>query len=155
MGNGLRANLLLAACACALLAACEPLAVGLAGAGATMMVRYNLDNIASRTFTASSSSVKNASLIAIERMGLQLDATKTLDSGELIVARARNREIEIEVEPITQLATRVRITARTGGIFFDNATAVELVQQTEKILETGVAAKFTPPQPAAPTLTSN
>jgi len=127
--------------------------IGIAGAGAGVALRYNLDNIASRTFTASSVAVKNASLVAIERMGLTLDVTKTLDSGELIVARAKNREIEIEVEPITQLATRVRITARTRGIFFDNATAVELVQQTEKIiLETGIAAKFTPP---APQLTAN
>src|SRR4051812_26664082 len=140
MSNTPRASLLLALGACALLAACEPLAIGLAGAGASMALRYNLDNIAARTFTASSEEVKNASLIAIERMGLSLDTTRTLDSGELILARAKNREIEIEVEPITRLATRVRITARTGGIFFDQATAIELVQQTEKILEAGVAA---------------
>lgn len=147
-----RAALLAAGCACVLLAACEPLAIGLAGAGVGVALRYNLDNIASRTFTASSDAVKNASLIAIQRMGLTLDTRKTYDSGEVIVARAPNREIEIEVEPITKVATRVRITARTGGIFFDNATAVELVQQTEKILDAGVAAKFTPP---APTLTAN
>jgi hypothetical protein len=142
-------------CACALLAACEPLAIGLIGAGAGVALRYNLDNIAARTFTATPAAVKSASLIAIERMGLALDATRPLDSGELIVARARNREIEIELEPITSLATRMRITARTGGVFYDNATAHELVQQTEKILDAGVAAKFAPVAPAVPALTSN
>ena len=155
MGTPRGVTLLATACACALLAACEPLAIGLVGAGAGVALRYNLDNIASRTFTASSGAVKSASLVALERMGLALDVTRPLDSGELIVARAPNREIEIELEPITRQATRVRITARTGGVFYDNATARELVQQTEKVLDAGVAAKFTPVPPPGPTLTSN
>ena len=33
----------------------------------------------------------------------------------------------------------MRITAKGGSLLYDNATAVELVQQTEKLLEVGLA----------------
>ena len=103
--------------------------------------------------------MKNASLSALERMGLALDSATPIEGSEIIVARAPTREIEIEVEAITKLATRLRVTARGGGIFYDNATAVELVQQTGKILDAAAVAKATPataPTAAAgASLTSN
>jgi hypothetical protein len=133
---------------CPLLAACEPAALALLGGGASTVLRYNLDGIASRTFTAPAAMVKSASLAAAERMGLEIAATEEIDTGEVIRARAPNRDIEIELEPITQQATRVRITARGGTLFYDNSTAVELVQQTEKLLEAGLSARLAP-QPAA------
>ena len=37
---------------CLLAAGCEPVAIALLGAGASTAFRYNLDNVASRTFTA-------------------------------------------------------------------------------------------------------
>jgi len=145
-----RAFLFIGAClpACLTLTACEPVAIALLGAGASTAIRYNIDNVASRTFTAPAAAVKNASLAAIERMGLTLDSTTTFDDGETIYAKAPNREIEIDVETITKHATRVRITAKGGGLLYDNATAKELVQQTEKLLETALA-KLAPAVPAA------
>ena len=140
---------LVAFAVCPLLVACEPAALALLGGGAGTILRYNLDGIASRTFTAPVSLVKSASLVAAERMGLSIEATDSLDSGEVIRARAANRDIEIELEPITKHATRMRITARGGSLFYDNATAVELVQQTEKLLEAGLAAKAAPTPAAA------
>lgn len=138
-----RSGLVLFAASCLLLGACEPIAVAVLGAGASAALRYNLDGVASRTFTAPVAAVRTASLAALERMGIKLDSTDTYDNGELIYGRAENRDIEIEVEPITKQATRVRITARGGSLLYDNATAVELVQQTEKILEAAAMAKTT------------
>ena len=46
-------------------------------------------------------------------------------------------------------ATRMRITARSTSLLYDTATAVELVQQTEKILDAAVTAKLAPAVPAA------
>jgi len=156
------ARLSLAVFLCVPLAACEPVAIALLGAGASVAMRYNLDGVASRTFTATSGAVKGASLVAIERMGLTLESQSSLEDAELIVATAKNREIQIEVEPITTNATRMRITARTKGPFFDNATALELVQQTEKILDAATAAaagaspaKVSASRPAQPKLTAN
>jgi hypothetical protein len=94
-------------------------------------------------------SVKSASLAALQRMGLTLDGTESLEASEIIRARSPNRDIEIELEPITQQLTRMRITARSTSLLYDTATAVELVQQTEKSLDAGVTAKLAPVPAAA------
>lgn len=133
--------------ACLALGGCEPLALALLGAGATSTVRYNLDGVAARTFTAPAASVKSASLAALERMGIALDATSATDTIEVISARAGRRAIEIELEPISPRATRLRVTARdASSIFYDGATALEIVQQTEKLLSPAVADSAAPLQ---------
>jgi hypothetical protein len=130
--------------ACSLLSACEPVAIALLGAGASTALRYNMDGVAARTFTAPAAEVRSASLGALERMGIALDSSTPQEGSEILVARAPNREIELELEPITQQATRLRVTARGSSIFYDNATAIELVQQTGKILDAAALAKATP-----------
>jgi len=133
--------------ACLPLAACEPVAIALLGAGASTAIRYNLEGVAARTFTAPVDVVKAASLAALERMGLTLDSSSRFDTGETLFARAENRDIEVEIEPITKQATRLRVTAKGGSFFYDNATAIELVQQTGKVLDTELA-KLSPTVPA-------
>ena len=134
---------------CLPLTACEPLAIALLGGSVSTVLRYNLEGVAARTFTAPAASVKSASLAALQRMGLALDGTESLETSELIRARSPNRDIEIELEPITEQLTRMRITARSTSLLYDTATALELVQQTEKMLDTSVAAKLAPALPAA------
>jgi hypothetical protein len=146
-----------------LLCGCEPVAIAMLGAGASAALRYNLDGVAARTFTAPVAAVKNATLAALQRMGISLDGTGSYDSGELLYGRAENRDIELELEPITKQATRLRVTARGGSLLYDNATAVELVQQTGKILDEQTSVKLLPPEPpsaaaggsATPRLTAN
>jgi len=117
------------------LAGCEPLAMTLIGAGAGTALRYNIEGVTSRTFTAPAADVKNASLAALERMGIAFESLELFEYGELIYARAENRAIQIEIEPISPRATRMRITAKNGSYFFyDNATAGEIVAQTERSL---------------------
>ena len=116
------------------LAGCEPLALSLVGAGAGTALRYNFDGIAYRTFTASATDVKHAALDALERMGIAFDSFDRFEHGELIYARAENRMIEIEIEPISPRATRMRIAAKNGSFFYDTATANEIVAQTERSL---------------------
>jgi hypothetical protein len=122
------------------LAGCEPLAISLLGMGAGTALRYSIDGVSYRTFTASAPQVREASLAALERMGLTLDATASFEGGELIYARSVNRAIEIEVEPISARATRIRIAAKNGGFLYDNATASEIIAQTERLLGSGAAA---------------
>ena len=135
--------------ACLLLTACEPVAIALLGAGASTALRHNMDGVAARTFTASADTVKGASLAAFERMGFEVTGTNSIEGAELINARAQNREIEIEIEPITKHATRLRVTAKGTGFFYDHATAVELVQQTGKALDEKLAATRSNPPTAA------
>lgn len=116
------------------LAGCEPLAISVLGATAGAALRYGIDGVAARTFTAPAPAVRDASLAALEHMGLTLDSTDTFEGGEVLYAHSINRVIQIEVEPISPRATRVRISAKNGGLFYDNATASEIVFQTERLL---------------------
>ena len=125
------------------LTGCQPLALSLVGAGAGAALRYGIDGVAYRTFTAPADVVKQASLDALERMGLTLDSTGTFEGGDVIYARSTKRTIEIEVEPISAKATRVRIAAKNGSIFYDNATAAEIVAQTERLLGSAAAGRTT------------
>jgi hypothetical protein len=121
-------------------AGCEPLALTLLGAGAGTALRYTIDGVAHRTFTAPAADVKRASLAALERMGIAFESFDRFEHGELIYARAENRVIEIEIEPISARATRMRIAAKNGSLFYDNATASEIVAQTERLLESAARA---------------
>jgi hypothetical protein len=117
------------------LAGCEPLAITMLGVGAGTAVRYGIDGVTYRTFTAPAPVVKQASLAALERMGITLGSTGRFEGGELISAHSDNRAIQIEIEPISPKATRIRIAARNGWLFYDNATASEIVAQTERLLD--------------------
>ena len=124
-----------------LLAGCEPIAISLLGAGAGTALRYGFDGVAYRTFTAPASDVRQASLAALEQMGIILQSTDSFEGGEVLYASTSKRTIEIEVEPISARATRVRIAAKNGGLFYDNATASEIVAQTERLLQSAAQGR--------------
>jgi len=123
------------------LSGCQPLALSVLGAAGGEALRYSYTGATYRTFTASATEVKHASLEALERMGISFESFDRFDYGELIHARAENRAIEIEIEPISARATRMRIAAKNGGFLYDNATASEIVAQTERSLATASAAR--------------
>jgi len=137
--RGLRA-ILLSVCLAGL-SGCQPLALSVLGAAGGEALRYSYTGATYRTFTASATEVKHASLEALERMGIAFESFDRFDYGELIYARAENRAIEIEIEPISARATRMRIAAKNGGFLYDSATASEIVAQTERSLATAGAAR--------------
>ena len=137
--RGLRA-ILLSVCLAGL-SGCQPLALSVLGAAGGEALRYSYTGATYRTFTASATEVKHASLEALERMGISFESFDRFDYGELIYARAENRAIEIEIEAISARATRMRIAAKNGGFFYDSATANEIVAQTERSLATASAAR--------------
>ena len=116
------------------LAGCEPFALTSFGVGASTAVSHSLNGITYRTFTATSQQVKQATVGALRRMGIPLDGTEQGPEGETLRAKAADREIEILLEAISPNTTRMRVVARNGGIFFDSATATEIILQTERIL---------------------
>ena len=86
-----------------------------------------------RTFTEPLPRVRVAVLDAFKRMGIEPGKTEKMELGERLLARAGNRDIEIELEALTPKATRMRAVARKdGGIVVDSATAVEIINQTEQ-----------------------
>ena len=128
-------------CLCAALAAggcaastLQPIAVALAGAGTSTAISYSLNGGASRTFTAPLAEVKAAALDTLSLMGIRVDSFETTGQGETIAGSATRRSVDIELEAISSKATRMRVVTRNGGIFYDSATATEIVLQTEKAL---------------------
>jgi hypothetical protein len=119
---------------CVPLTGCESLALVAAGVGGSAAVSHTLNGITYRTFTAPMTRVKNASMAALERMGVKGPHASKIEHGELIEARANSREIEIELESLTANTTRMKVIARDGGVFYDSATATEIILQTERQL---------------------
>lgn len=122
-----------AAIGCATLAACAPLMMTAVSAGGSRAVSHTLDGVSYRTFTSPLPRVKDASLTALKRMGVESPSAEPSDQGETIVAKAIERDIEIKLEPLTPKVTRMRVTAR-NGLFRDTATSAEIVAQIEKAL---------------------
>ena len=122
-----------AAIGCTTLAACAPVMMSAVSAGGSSAVSHTLDGVSYRTFTAPLPRVKDASLSALKRMGIEPANAATSDHGETIVAKATERDIEIKLEPLTSKATRMRVIAK-HGLSRDTATSAEIVAQIEKAL---------------------
>ena len=111
---------------------CETLSLTMLGIGGSAAMSHQLSNTPSRTFTLPLLKVKNASIGALKRMGIDAEEVKKVDNGEVITARLGKREIEVALESVTAYTTRMRVVARNGGFFNDGATAAEIIVQTEK-----------------------
>ncbi len=116
-----------------MLAACEPLSITAFGVGASAGVAHTLGGVTYRTFTAPMPKVKGATMTALGKMGIKVGSTSKVDGTEVIKATAADREIEVELEPLSHSTTRMRTVAKKG-LFYDSATATEIILQTEKIL---------------------
>jgi hypothetical protein len=108
-----------------------------AGVTAGTSVAYTLDGIAYRTFTAPLPQVESATRVALERMGIKIEATSMMDQGKAIKAVSNDRDIEIELEMVSPRTTRIRTVAKQGIFFKDRATATEIIIQTERALGIG------------------
>lgn len=133
-------RLLAVIAAAVLLAGCEPLSLAMLSVGAGTGIGHQLGGIAYKTFAEPAPKVKRAALAALKRMAIKVDSVEKIDNGELIKARAADRNIEIEIESLTPNTTRMRAVARKdNAIIVDSATAVEIIVQTEKFIGTSVA----------------
>lgn len=116
-----------------LLAGCEPLSLTAFGVGTSAAVTHTLGGITYRTFTAPLPRVRGAATTALNRMGIKIASTSKIESGELIKAKAADREIEVELESLSPNTTRMRTVAKKG-FFYDSATSTEIILQAEKAL---------------------
>ena len=113
-------------------------AVTAAGIGGATAVSHTLNGITYRTFTLPRAEVHRATLRALARMEIKVTGTsKDSEGAEVITAVAHDREITVTLEALSANATRMKVIARNGGIFYDSATATEIILQTGRGL--GVA----------------
>lgn len=115
------------------LAGCEPVSLTMMGVGAAYGVQHTLSGITYRTFSAPLPQVRVAVKRTFKHMDIALGTSEQIENGERLLARASDREIEVELEALTPRTTRMRATAKTG-LFRDAATATEIVLQTERLL---------------------
>jgi hypothetical protein len=115
------------------IAGCEPLTITAAGIGAATGVGHVLGGIVYRTFTEPLPRVKKAALASLNQMGFKVESIEKKDNAEIIKAKAKERDIEVELESLSPATTRMTTTAK-NGLIYDSATATEIILQTERLL---------------------
>ncbi len=117
-----------------LLAGCDPISLTALSMGAGVGVTHTMSGIIYKTFAAPLKKVERGSITAMRNMAIQVEKRQTNTEGErVITASAKDREIEVLLEPLTSRTTRMRVIAN-NGVFKDRATATEIVEQTERVL---------------------
>lgn len=110
-------------------------AVGLTALGVGMAtgVSHTLSGIVYKTFAEPQVKVKKATMATLGRMQVKVVKTTRDKETEYIVAKAGDRDIEVELEALTGNTTRMAVTVKKdGGLFRDGATATEIILQTER-----------------------
>jgi len=118
---------------------CAPAALTAVSAGSSTAVSHTLNGITYRTFTRPSPKVRLAALNAMKRMEIKLLADAKSPEGNILVLKGKTseREVEIQLEPISASLTRMRVTAKSYLVLYDSATATEIILQTERALGKG------------------
>ena len=117
------------------LGGCAAVALTALGVGMATGVSHTLSGMVYKTFTTPQAQVEKATYGALNRMQVKVTKAKRNGSSNTILAKAGDREIEIELEALTPNTTRMAVTAKKdGGILRDGATATEVILQTEKIV---------------------
>ena len=112
-------------------------------AGCGELFKYNMDNIAHRTFTEPHYNTTLASTQAMKKMQLQIRQIDTYEKRTDIYATAPELKIEVGIESITANTTRVSVNTYKGVFIKDKATANEILSQIEMFL-----LQMPPPQTA-------
>jgi hypothetical protein len=85
----------------------------------------------SRTFEAPMARVKPAFVSTLSQMGMPISAIELRGKVEVVKARRGDKSAEVELERMSAGSTRVRVKGS------DDATASEIMRETEKRLGTG------------------
>ena len=94
-------------------------------------VNHTLSGIAYKTFNNPIDELRGATLVTLAEMDMEVTLDDQTEEGWEINADAADREIDIELERLTSTATRMRVVAHDGPIFFkDSATATEIIIAT-------------------------
>ena len=131
-------------------------AIGLAvigsgvGVGAGAGTGHVLDTIVYKTFTVPIDTVAKATVVTLERMDIELVDTNPTDEGQVMTAKAGDRNIEIELDRLTSKTTRMRVVAKKNWLIRDRATATEIILQTDRTLTEQQQLAAPGPRPMSP-----
>ena len=118
------------------LAGCGAAALTVTGVAAGAGVDHSLSGITYKTFAVPADELRQATLVTLARLDMDLTNMAESDAGWDLNVRAAGRDISIELETLTRMVTRMRGTADEGFLFFrDTATSTEIILQTVETLD--------------------
>ncbi len=126
-----------------------------AGTAAGTGVSHTLDGIAYKTFTVPLEGLHAATLMTLNRMDVPVSAEQDTEAGRKVLAKAADREVEIELDRLTSRLTRMRVVAKRNWLIRDRATATEIILQTDQTLSdnphlASLGGETAPPAARAP-----
>jgi hypothetical protein len=104
--------------------------LGQAVNGGTEVVSYTSESVAYKTFAASETEVRAATLQTFKRMAIDVTGTEWKEKVTEINAVAGDRTVDVEIDRITPRTSRMRVVVKKGWFVRDRATAGEIVTQT-------------------------
>ena len=136
--KAVRRILMALACAATIpLGGCVAVGLTALGVGMATGVSHTLGGIVYKTFTLPQARVKKAALAALARMQVNVLKVTKVGATEVILAKAGDRDVEVELEALTGSTTRMSVTVKKdGGLLRDSATATEIILQTERLAGT-------------------
>jgi hypothetical protein len=115
-------------------AGCASIAISAFGAGAGVGIPYIFSNCADRTVNFPLEQVNLVTSHVLKKMDIVVHARTWTQSGETILASANEIDILIEMQRVTNKATRITVDAKKSQFVKDKATAEEIINQLERTL---------------------
>ncbi|HYE92280.1 MAG TPA: hypothetical protein VEA38_14725 [Terriglobales bacterium] len=108
-----------------------------AGAGAAVHAgkEYTRGGVVYRTFTMPLPALRDVLGDALERMEIAIIRDEPDGDQRVLLAAARDREVKLRLEPVTRTVTQLRLVVGKGTFGKDRATATEIMEQTERLVE--------------------
>ncbi|MBT3306936.1 MAG: DUF3568 family protein [Alphaproteobacteria bacterium] len=134
--NNIASRLIAASLGLMVLQGCSGVIATAGSMAADAGLDHTLSGISYKTFSTSIDTMRAAAFNTLDRLDMEIADQVRKPNGWTIIAIARDRTIEIELEALTRQVTRMRVVAHEGGLFFkDASTATEIIIQTAQTLD--------------------
>ncbi len=110
---------------------CAAAALSIAGLAGGAGLDHTLNGIVTKTYAAPVAGTRLATLQTLKRLGMTIEKNEKQEKGWVIKAKAAERNIDIELEPVSNQATRAQVVvSRVDFVFIkDSSTGNEIVDQ--------------------------
>jgi hypothetical protein len=113
---------------------CATIAISALGAGAGIGVPYVVSDCADRTLNFPFEEINKITPKVLKKMDIAILDDSEIENGKRIKASTKNLDITIDMERVTNRATRITVNAKKSSFVKDKATAEEIINQFEGML---------------------